>query len=241
MARNATVVFRVLLAEDDPISSNFLAEAMRSCGAGVTACSNGPEALARACNEAWDLLVFDHHLPGLDGDALLAALRANPEARSRPVPAVATSAEREFVEASLLAAGFAEVLPKPLSIGELRDALRRHGCPALDPLDDDDALRACGSSDTVRRLRQLFAEQELPGLAQDLDTYGDNPRELRPILHRLVSSCGFCGATTLASASTALQLALAVDPGNAAAMAAMDRFRAALAETRAALQLRIEA
>ncbi|MES2403193.1 MAG: response regulator, partial [Pseudomonadota bacterium] len=67
--------FRVLLAEDDAISREFLCEAIRACGGEPTACADGPSALAQARRGYWDLLILDHNLPGMNGEAVLAALR----------------------------------------------------------------------------------------------------------------------------------------------------------------------
>lgn len=228
--------FRVLLAEDDPVSRAFLVEAIRTCGAEPKDCADGETALGFARSQAWSLLIFDHHLPGRNGDAVLAALRADLHAASHATPAIATSAARDAEMASLLKAGFAEVLPKPLPIETLRAALRRHGCAVAEPpLDDDDALRACGSAVAVTRLRRLFAEQELPKVQNELDDVGSETALLRPTLHRLQASCGFCGARTLASATAALQGALSDGGGGAQVQGALRNFRDALASTRATL------
>ena len=234
--------FRVLLAEDDPVSREFLCEAIRACGAEVADCEDGPSALDLARTQHWDLMILDHQLPDLDGDAVLIALRTDPAARSRATPAIATSAAVDTVAASLLRIGFAEVLAKPMDLRTLRAALRRHGCvPQGAPLDDDDALRACGSPQAVARLRRLFAEQELPKVQSELDNLARMPQALRPILHRLRASCGFCGAQTLAQACAALHRALATDANEDEIRATLAAFRHALAETRTALRAALEA
>ncbi len=228
--------FRVLLAEDDPVSRGFLNGAMRAAGADVAACGEGDAALRLARSQTWDLLVFDHRLPGRNGDAVLAALRADPGAASRAIPAVATSAARDAEMATLLRAGFAEVLPKPMPIEVLCATLHRYGCRAEPILDDEEALRACGSAAAVARLRRLFAEQELPGVQHELERIGDAPESLRPTLHRLQASCGFCGAKPLALATAALQRALAGDADPGRVQLALGDFRNALVETRASLK-----
>ncbi|MGH8155688.1 MAG: response regulator, partial [Rhodanobacteraceae bacterium] len=76
MDKDAKTPFRVLLAEDDPVSRAFLEDAIRACGGEPEACADGVSALQRARAERWDLLILDHRLPGLDGDKILAALRA---------------------------------------------------------------------------------------------------------------------------------------------------------------------
>lgn len=232
--------FRVLLAEDDPVSRAFLAEAICACGAEAKACADGETALQFARSQAWDLLIFDHHLPGGNGDGVLTALRADPAAASRAAPAIATSAASDNEMSLLLRAGFAEVLSKPMSIETLRTALHRHGCPIDSSLDDGDALRACGSTEAMTRLRRLFAEQELPQVQKELDRVDREPGLLRPTLHRLQASCGFCGATALALATAALQRALSNGTDDAQVQIALRNFRNALAETRATLHATLE-
>lgn len=234
----AATHFRVLLAEDDPVSRAFLVEGIRACGAGLTDCGDGEAALRLARAQVFDLLIFDHHLPGRNGDAVLAALRGDRDAASRSAPAVATSAARDVEAAALLQAGFVEVLPKPMALETLRDVLRRHGCIADAPLDDEGALRACGSPDAVTRLRRLFLEQDLPRIREELDHADGDPHALRPLLHRLQASCGFCGARRLASATATLQHALATD--SPTIRIALRDFRDALVETRASLHAAIE-
>ncbi|HEX7370159.1 MAG TPA: response regulator [Rhodanobacteraceae bacterium] len=228
--------FRVLLAEDDAVSRTFLCEAIRTCGGEPSACENGAQALQQARAGGWDLIILDHNLPGMNGDAVLAALSA--DAGIESCPALATSADADNVRAMLLAAGFAEVLPKPLTLESLRDALARHGC-RVDPLDDASALHACGSASALERLRRLFAEQELPRIQHEFDQHGDDHHSLQPSLHRLRASCGFCGASLLARACVALHDALANKSNTKQIDAALQAFSHALRETRVALHARL--
>lgn len=229
--------FRVLLAEDDTVSRTFLCEAIEACGGEAIACADGPSALARAREGHWNLLILDHHLPGMNGEAVLAALRADPRAGTQP-PTIATTAEPSSATALLLAAGFAQVLPKPVSLEKLRVTLAAFGCPP-NPLDDDGALRACGSPSAVERLRRLFAEQELPRIQEEFERYAADPQELRPMLHRLLAACGFCGATALACACSALHEALG-SGADARIRAAMQGFAKALRETRESLHAKLD-
>lgn len=229
--------FRVLLAEDDTVSRQFLCEAIRACGGDPTACADGETALARARESHWNLLILDHHLPEMNGEAVLATLRAGPGGGTPIPPALATTAEPDSARTMLLEAGFAQVLPKPVSLEVLRAALAPFGCEA-DSLDDDNALRACGSLSAVERLRRLFAEQELPRIQDELERHAGNPQALRPTLHRLLASCGFCGATALARACGILHEALASgDPGRIDT--AMHGFATALHGTRETLHAKL--
>jgi CheY-like chemotaxis protein len=229
-----TARFRVLLAEDDPVSRAFLDEAIRACGGEPVACADGPSALAQARAGHWDLLVLDHHLPGLDGNVVLAVLRTELAPGARLPPAIATSAEPDTARAGLLEAGFARVVPKPLALDDLRTVLADFGCRP-EPLDDAAAMRVCGSASTVERLRRLFAEQELPRIQHEFEQLGADGQAFRPTLHRLRASCGFCGATALAQASDALLAALASGAAPKRLDAARAAFGRALQATRVAL------
>lgn len=226
--------FKILLAEDDPISRVFLHEAIQACGGEPAVCADGASALAQARAGGWNLLVLDHHLPGLDGDAVLAVLRAELAPGARLPPAIATTAEPASARPRLLQAGFARVLPKPLAVDELRAVLEDFGCRAA-PLDDAAALRVCGSPSTVERLRRLFAEQELPRIQYEFEQLGEDRQAFGPTLHRLRASCGFCGAAELAQASDALLGALTRGAAPERTDAALSAFGRALQATRTAL------
>lgn len=227
--------YRVLLAEDDPLSREFLGEALRACGVDFSVCVDGPTALECARAGGWDLLLLDHDLPGLTGDAILTALVNEPGLCSPRPPAIAITAAPDDHSLALRRAGFAEILPKPLTIAALRAALQRHGGPDGQTLDDGDALRACGSADIVARLRRLFIEQEIPAIFAELEHCRGALQKLRPSLHRLRASCGFCGAAELAHASAALHRALATDDDPEQVEQTLSAFRMALVETRGAL------
>ena len=57
---------RILLAEDDDSLRGFLTRALERAGYEVTACADGEEAAA-VLGEAWDLLLTDIVMPGMDG------------------------------------------------------------------------------------------------------------------------------------------------------------------------------
>ncbi len=60
---------RILLAEDDTAMRQFLGTALNRAGHDVIACNDGLEALAavRESTEAFDLLLADIVMPGMDG------------------------------------------------------------------------------------------------------------------------------------------------------------------------------
>ena len=105
---------RILLAEDDDSLRGFLSRALERAGYDVTACADGEEAAA-ALDEAWDLLLTDIVMPGLDGIevARLAAAR-HPGLRIMFITgfaAVALSSDK--------APAGAKVLSKPIHLREI--------------------------------------------------------------------------------------------------------------------------
>ena len=225
---------RVLVADDDPASCRFLGDGLRSIGATVETCVSGNAALARARSETFDLLLLDCRMP--DGGALhiLAHLRDGTPAASADSTAVATSAELGVADRrSLLTAGFSDVLLKPCTLTDLQRVLalvQPHGPDCV--LDDGAALYSTGDAATMHALRQLLRgelallQRELDELSRDVVAFGDR-------LHRLRSSCGFCGAAALAHQASLMQQQLSRD---GVTPAALTRFRTALSATLQALE-----
>jgi two-component system, OmpR family, response regulator len=227
---------RALVADDDPTSRLFLVEALRSLGLDAQSCDDGPAAIALAHDETFDLLVLDCRMPGAGAEEVLAALRQNPQARSGDCTAVATSAEMDATgRQRLLAAEFSEVLLKPCNVADLRRILSlvQAGASNLPLLDDVQAIATMGDADVVSAMRTLL-RAELAGLYQDLDVLRDDTEAFTGRLHRLRSSCGFCGAAALATHATVLQRHLKL--GHAGSLAPLSRFRRVLLATIDALE-----
>lgn len=202
---------RILLVEDDPVSRAFLATALAALPARVDAAASASE--ARACagdGIGHDLWLVDAHLPDAEGPALLAALRAT----APWTPAVAHTAAPDAATAEALrAAGFAEVLRKPVAASVLRAVVRRVLRPGWDDAVALAALRNDGTH--VEALRELFLG-ELPAQRDAVvAALAAGDRETAAAtLHRLCASCGFVGAVRLEAAVWALRRA----PGSAEAL-----------------------
>lgn len=225
---------RVLVADDNPPSLRFLEAALHDIGCVPLAVADGPAACEAAAAAAFDLLLLDARMPGLGGADALARIRGGGGPSCAAVAIATTAAPEAEVRAALLAAGFAEVLHKPLGLTQLRATFARH-LPAqgnADGLDDAQALAAAGGDKAiVDALRGLLAGEldALPGevaaLAERRDADG-----LRDRLHRLDASAGFCGTPALAAANARLRAALAVSPWPDAALASFLATCAALRE-----------
>jgi two-component system, OmpR family, response regulator len=226
------------VADDDAPTRCFLSDAFRQLGARVALAATGNEAQALTQSEAFDLLVLDCRMPGAGAVEILNHLRNSPEACSVWSPAVASSAELDAeAQQALLAAGFHAVLPKPCSMQDLRSllALAIAGHRNLPVLDDGQALNTSGTPAVVQALRGLL-RQELVAICEELDALSVDAKALEARLHKLRSSCGFCGAASLSEHIMALQQHLKLE--HRGAMLPLADFRRSVSQTIEALEVR---
>jgi len=119
----------ILLIEDDAETATHIAEGLRVAGHALVVETDGMDGLCAAQARAPDLVIVDRMLPGIDGIALVKALRS--DGYKAPVlllTALNTVADR--VEG--LEAGADDYLAKPFSLEELK--ARIHALSRRPPL-----------------------------------------------------------------------------------------------------------
>lgn len=123
----------ILVVEDEIKTAETVALYLRHGGHRVTVVRDGAEALRRAVDEPWDLLVLDRMLPGLAGGALLRRLR---EVSDVPV-ILLTAMAGELDRLDGFRAGADDYVVKPFSPRELaarvEALLRRAGTSGSTP------------------------------------------------------------------------------------------------------------
>ena len=112
----------VLLADDEPISREFLQEALAALGLRVTAVEDGQAALEALARQDFDLVVTDLKMPRRDGVAVLTESKLRDP--DRPVVLV-TAHGTLGVAVEALRKGADDILEKPVSPAELELALAR--------------------------------------------------------------------------------------------------------------------
>ena len=106
----------ILAIEDDPVLGAYLHEELQRGGFQVTWCRNGLEGLETAGRHAFDVVLMDILLPGLNGLDALAQLR-----KRSATPVILMSAlGAEAARISGFQRGADAYLPKPFSMAELR-------------------------------------------------------------------------------------------------------------------------
>jgi DNA-binding NtrC family response regulator len=112
----------VLLADDEPLSREFLQEALESFGCDVVAVEDGQQAIDALGGRAFDLVVTDLRMPHADGMAVLAAAKkAEPD---RPVVLVTAHGTMHTAVAAMRQ-GADDILEKPVVLDELEVLLAR--------------------------------------------------------------------------------------------------------------------
>ncbi|MFV2119008.1 response regulator transcription factor [Streptomyces sp. Act-28] len=125
---------RLLIVEDEKRLAASLAGGLRAEGYAVDVVHDGREGLHRAGETAYDLVVLDIMLPGMNGYRVCAALRA----AGNEVPILMlTAKDGEYDEAEGLDTGADDYLTKPFSyvvlVARIRALLRRRGRGAAPP------------------------------------------------------------------------------------------------------------
>lgn len=107
-----TFTARVLTVDDSAISRRQVKNALEQAGISVTEASEGVEALWRARQQSFDLVLTDIHMPTMDGLEFIRELRKSAGYERTPVYVLTSDASRErFQEAR--AAGATAWISKP--------------------------------------------------------------------------------------------------------------------------------
>lgn len=112
---------RILLVEDDPLLSSGLLVALRRANYTVEHVADGRAAVAALADNAFDMMVLDLGLPGMDGTNVLQAARAS----GNPLPVLILSARDAMRDRiSGLDLGADDYMVKPFELEELLARLR---------------------------------------------------------------------------------------------------------------------
>ena len=114
---------RILVIEDERTLAGFIDQSLRAEGHAVTVCHDGDSGEAAALTGDYALVVLDLTLPGKDGLAVLAGIRA----RMPDLPVIVVTA-RTAVEQRVegLDRGANDYVTKPFSLEELLARVRAH-------------------------------------------------------------------------------------------------------------------
>jgi two-component system cell cycle response regulator len=124
-AETVTPMATKILAVDDSKAIRMVIQgAFSTCDCDLSEAANGEEGLALAVREKPDLILLDITMPVMDGVAMLAALRRDPQLKKIPVIVMSAESSRENV-ANRARLGVNDYLAKPFKEQVLLDAVRK--------------------------------------------------------------------------------------------------------------------
>ncbi len=210
----APVNCNILVVEDNLLNQEIILSLLESMEAQAICVGSGPEAIAIIQQQAFDLVLMDIQLPGMDGVEATARMRELAVGKHLPIIAVTANALPGDREA-YLAAGLDDYLSKPIEPTQLHRVLEQwgHASRVADDLvpkassfeflhnggiDTARALHNLMNNEALyRRLLERFAREraELPGQLKLL-LENNQPEALNQV-HSLKSLAGSLGMSQL--------------------------------------------
>ncbi|TAF93204.1 MAG: response regulator [Cytophagia bacterium] len=111
---------RVLIAEDSSVIQNLARKILEFQNYEITSVKNGEQVLQILDQENFDILLMDINMPIMDGMECVKKVRTHTDKKKAAVPVVAiTGNAKNYSEEEFKAAGFNDVLVKPLNFDRL--------------------------------------------------------------------------------------------------------------------------
>ena len=177
----------VIAIDNDEVILLMLKEMYAQEGIHCDTCTDAAELMEMIRRKAYNLLLADLNMPGINGFELLELLRSSNVGNSQTIPLVVATASGSCDTEELLAKGFAGCLFKPFSISELMeisDNCAMKGTPDEKP--DFSTLLSYGNESVM--LEKLIAETEKEMQAVRDAGQKKDLQELDALIHHLRSS-----------------------------------------------------
>ena len=114
---------KLLFIEDDAMNRRVVKDMLKVAGVDMDEADGALAGLSMVDQNAYDLVLLDLRMPGMDGLEAIEVLRARDDAK-RDVPVIVVTADAApGLRAKCLAAGADDVLFKPVSMQALFDAI----------------------------------------------------------------------------------------------------------------------
>ncbi|MCK0509613.1 PAS domain S-box protein [Aromatoleum buckelii] len=249
---------RVLLVDDGSLNREIAGEMLRGAGLDVVAAKSGREAVDRARDDAYGLILMDMQMPQMDGLEATRLIRRLPGREVTPIVAVTASAFDEDRQACL-DAGMDDFITKPVTQERMYAALlkwlpREHpsrwsattiaplACSrtpvadvpgwltAIPQLDSAGGLALVNGDQTkYRRVLALFTASHAREAERLAAAFASGNLELvRTLAHALQGAAAMIGATRVSAAARALHRAVGQGTENEETVAACSALLAEL-------------
>jgi two-component system cell cycle response regulator DivK len=116
-------MIKVLVVEDNPLNMELVLEILNTKDYASDEATDGKEAVRKAENKAYDLILMDIELPGMDGVEAAKIIKN----KNKNVPVIAlTSYAMKGDRERFLAAGFDDYISKPLDLIDFLKKLEKY-------------------------------------------------------------------------------------------------------------------
>lgn len=123
---------RLLVVDDNPVNIKILRGLLLHYEIDADTALSGEEAVSKASENTYDMILMDHMMPGMDGEAALNAIRALPDKDRASVPVIAVTANAiRGMRDEYLRKGFTDYLSKPVETPKIEQILKEHLAPNL--------------------------------------------------------------------------------------------------------------
>lgn len=155
---------RILIAEDNMVNSHMLQAMLISLGCYPDIVGDGHAALKALAREAYDLVLMDCQMPGMDGDEVTRELRENPRLyRNQPVVIAVTADNSAEHRRRCLESGMDGFMAKPIRLDKLRSGLEHWplllGARRTPDSDETSDETAHGADDLEARIRRQLNDR----------------------------------------------------------------------------------
>ena len=200
---------RALVVDDNEINRLILADMLGDLEFTVQQAADGFEAIETTSSHAFDVLLLDISMPGIDGIETLDRIRAqDTDWSATPAIAVTAHASKKDHE-TIMQAQFSDLLVKPVDATQLEATLKRVLC---DDVTDHEIAEGDAAQDFVARFgRDVFDRHlnELKAGVSDLfpqliDQPAPSP-EVRQAAHKLAGSAAILGLVQLTEVLQSLE------------------------------------
>ncbi|MEX0325599.1 MAG: response regulator [Puniceicoccaceae bacterium] len=116
---------RILLAEDNKINQKLALLILQKLGVTAETAETGQEAVEKARGNAFDLILMDLHMPGMDGMEATQIIKGDLGDKCPPIVALTADA-MQGSDTEALEKGLDGYMTKPINSGILRDCINEH-------------------------------------------------------------------------------------------------------------------
>ncbi|MBQ1510580.1 MAG: response regulator [Selenomonadaceae bacterium] len=118
---------KVLLVDDNEMNLLVVQSLLKQTKVQVTACQSGQKALEEMEAQAFDIILLDHMMPGMDGIETLKRAREIAGGRFKDTPIIVLTANAiAGAREMFLAAGFSDYLSKPVAGADLEQMIQKY-------------------------------------------------------------------------------------------------------------------